>query len=143
MQRGEGERLFAAKRRRFWGWIVGLMLAGAVAGLISGALTSDEHKGVEALTSLPQVAKFGIVAVLIAVFALGCWHFVREVDELEIADNLWSSTAGYYAYATLLPAWWLLWKLEAVGEPDHWAIFLAAALASLAVYFGRKWHASR
>lgn len=137
MQTGEGERLLAAKRRRFWVWVIGLMLAGAVAGFIAGALT-DEDGATEAIISLPSAAKFAIVAALVATFAVGCWQFVREVDEVELADNLWGSTAGYYAYATLLPAWWLLWKMEAVREPDHWAIFIAAALASLAVYLWRK-----
>lgn len=138
---GEGERLLAARRRRFWGWVIGLMLAGGIAGFIAGALTSDEHSGMETLISLPTAVKFAIVAALIAAFALGCWHFIREVDEVEIADNLWGSTAGYYAYAILLPSWWLLWKMEAVGEPSHWAIFIAAGIASLAVYLWRKWRA--
>lgn len=141
MQTGEGERLLAAKRRRFWGWVVGLMLAGAAAGFVTGLLTSEDNGGAAAVTTLPAAVKFAIVAALIAAFAYGTWRFAQEVDELEIADNLWGSTAGYYAYVVLSPAWWLLWKMEAAPEPNHWAIFLAAGAAATAVYLWRKWRA--
>lgn len=83
--------------------------------------------------------KFVAIAAMIAAFSYGCWSFARAVDELEIADNLWGSTASYYFYAVTFPAWWALWKLEAVSEPQHWVIFFGTLAAGGAVYLWRKW----
>lgn len=143
MERGEGERLLADRRRRFWGWIIGLAAAGGVSGFVAGFVMGHEDAGLEAVTSLPDATKFAIVALLIAIFSYGTWRFAREIDEVEMADNLWGSTAGYYAYAVLFPAWWLLWKMEALREPNGWAIFWVAFVAAGAVYLWRKWQAAR
>jgi hypothetical protein len=143
MERGEGERLLAARRRRFWGWLATLGLLGGIAGGISGFITGHEDIGMDAITALPLAAKYGIVGVLVAAFLAGCVGYYRAIDELEIMDNLWSSTASYYVFAILIPAWWLLWKMEAAPEPNVWVIFFAALAAGLGVYGWRKWQASR
>jgi hypothetical protein len=139
MQTGEGERLFAARRRRFWGVLLGLGVAGGIAGFISGFVAGHNDLGMEAVTSLPLAVRYGIVGLLAAAFAYGCWVYNRVIDEVELLDNLWSSTAGYYAFSILIPAWWLLWRMQAAPQPDVWAIFVAALVFALAVYGWRKW----
>jgi len=143
MERGEGERLLAARRRRFWGWLAALGVMGGIAGAVSGFITGHENLGMDAVTALPTAVKYGIVALLVAAFLVGCLGYWRAIDELEIMDNLWSSTASYYAFAILIPAWWLLWKMEGAPEPNLWTIFFASLLVGLAVYGWRKWQASR
>lgn len=139
MPMGEGERLLQARRRRLWGSIAGLAVAGGISGFVVGFYAGHEELGFDALTGLPDVVKFVAVGAMVLAFSYGCWRFAAAADELEIADNLWSSTASYYFYATAFPAWWALWKLEAVGEPRHWVIFFGALGAGGAVYLWRKW----
>ena len=43
------------------------------------------------------------VIVLVVGAAYGSWKFFQNVDEVEIADNLWGSLIGLYVYALLLP----------------------------------------
>ena len=42
-----------------------------------------------------------IIAALLAIYF--SWRFFVSVDEVEVADNLWGSLIGFYAYAMLLP----------------------------------------
>ena len=61
------------------------------------------------------------------------------VDEVEVADNLWASLIGFYAYAILFPAWWLLSRIRLAGPPDQWVIYGVAMLTATAAYAYRKW----
>lgn len=136
---GPGERLHAQRRRRFWGALAALAVAGAITGAFSGfqaARHDTDLSGVWA--TLPPALVIGLVIVAIIAFSLGCLAFVRASDEVEIADNLWGSTASYYVYATLFPAWFVLHKAGIVGEPRDWTIFFVTLLAGLAVYGWRK-----
>ena len=56
------------------------------------------------------------MALSLAAFAYGTWRFVKVIDEVELVDNLWGSTAGYYVYAALFPMWWALAKGGVVAE---------------------------
>lgn len=67
--------------------------------------------------------------------------FWRIIGFVELADNLWGSTAGYYAYSVLFPSWWVLGQAEITTEPNHWAIFFLSLAAGSAVYVYRKWRA--
>ena len=136
---GEGERLHAERRKRFWTLLGGLLVAGFITGAVSGAFFGHvEHGG----TPLPPwAAALGVAGVLLMVVAVayGSWRFFVSVDEVEVADNLWGSLIGFYTYAILFPAWWALNRLRQVPEPDHWAIFAISMAAALAVYAYRKW----
>ena len=80
----------------------------------------------------------GVVLAAIAA-AYGSYRFFVSVDEVEVADNLWGSLIGFYAYALLFPTWWLLHELDRVPEPDDWVIFGFAIVTALAAYGVRKW----
>jgi hypothetical protein len=136
---GEGERLLHARRKRLWGSLAVLAIAGGTTGFAAGFYAGHQELGPEVLTGLPDAVKFAAVGIMTLAFFFGCYRFAAAVDELEIADNLWSSTASYYFYAAAFPAWWALWKLEAVGEPRHWLIYFGALAAGGAIYLWRKW----
>ena len=137
MQPGEGERLHAAKRKRFWFILGGLALLGGITGFFGGLLLhTGEVLPLPGWASHAAILGVGIMALAVA---YGSWRFFATVDELELADNLWGSLIGFYWYAILFPSWWALNKLGAVPPPDHWAIFASAMLAACAVYFFRKW----
>jgi hypothetical protein len=138
---GEGERLHAQRRRRFWLTIIGLAGLGLVSGFLSGFIAGyadARNASVEPLYG--TVGAIGAVLMAIAV-AYGSWRYFENVDELEVADNLWGSLIGFYAYAILFPLWWALWKLKKAPEPNDWTILTVAIVVSLLVYVIRKWRA--
>ena len=141
MQPGEGERLYAQRRKRFWMILGGLALVGMAGGFISGFVAGfADARGVTVEPLYGTVGAAGIV--LIAIFAAYfSWRFFVTVDEVEVADNLWGSLIGFYTYAILFPSWWLLARLGKAPEPDDWIIFAASMIAALAVYAIRKWRA--
>ena len=148
MEPGEGERLLAARRRRFWTIIAVMVASGALVGFFSGMYAGytdaqREKGGIAALepSDFPVLLRFAAVLVAVLAFAALTWWFVRSVDELEIADNLWASTTGLYAYSIAFPAWWALWKLEVTREPDDWTIYAATLVITGLVYLWRKWQA--
>ena len=135
---GDGEKLHADRRRRFWLTLGGLAGVGFVVGLVGqGAVEASKRTG-----QLPEwTSTAGAIGVVVAALLViyGSWRFFVSVDELEIADNLWGSLIGYYWYGILFPAWWALDKLGWVPEPNHWAIFLSSMIVAALVYLYRKW----
>ena len=134
---GEGERLHNERRKRFWRIMGGLVALGFVTGIVAQFAMSISASGQDWPAWAPVAASIGVVLVAVAV-AYASWHFFVSVDEVEVADNLWASLIGYYAYIILFPAWWALHKLGQVPEPNHWAILLVSGLLALAVYAYRK-----
>jgi hypothetical protein len=135
---GEGERLHAERRNKFWRILGGLLLLGFVTGLISGGLLGITEKGPTDWPAwVPIAGTIGIVLVAIGLI-YGSWRFFVSVDEVEVADNLWGSLVGFYAYSILFPGWWGLHRLGVTPEPDHWVIFGAAMCIAVLVYFYRK-----
>ena len=136
---GEGERLHAQRRRRFWiilGWLFAL---GAAAGFFSGFTMGFADASGGAIS--PAMKAAGGIGVLLfaAAAAYGSWKFFVSVDEVEVADNLWASLIGFYAYAITFPTWWALWKLRLVDEPNDWVIYGIALITATAAYAYRKW----
>ena len=142
MQLGEGERLESRRRRQFWTVIGAIMAAGAATGFVTGFVAG--HKEVPAdqvWAAMPDGLAIAIVALALIAFNIGCWAFARAIDEVELADNLWGSTAGYYVYVMLFPAWWALGKAGVTSDPNHWLIFFAALAGGGIAYLWRKWRA--
>jgi hypothetical protein len=137
MDRGEGERLHAQRRRRFWTILGGLLVVGLVAGFASGFLAGFNDARSGGSSAYMTVGTIGVI-VLVLGAAYGSWKFFVNVDEVEVADNLWGSLVGFYTYALLFPAWWALNKLGQLSDPDDWAIFGASMLVGVAVYLYRK-----
>lgn len=139
MERGEGERLHALRRRRFWTILGGLALVGMIVGFFSGFLKGfADGSGGDLAPGLITLAAVGVVLAAILT-AYGSWRFFVSVDEVELADNLWGSLIGFYVYAILFPAWWALNQLGRAPELDHWLIFGSAMIAATAAYGVRKW----
>jgi hypothetical protein len=136
---GEGERLHAQRRKRFWSIMASLVVVGLLAGFLSGFASGFmDARGGQGHPALTIVGAIGVVLLSFAA-AYGSWLFFVSVDEVEVMDNLWASLIGFYAYAIAFPAWWALWKIRAVDEPNHWLIYGFAMLIATAAYGYRKW----
>lgn len=142
MNTGDGERLERARRRRFWTVIALLSLIGLAIGFAFGFASGRRAMPLaQAGATLPDGIVVALVAAAIAAFSYGCWAFLRAIDEVELADNLWGSTASFYAYAVLFPSWWVFGQAGITPPPAHWTIFFVSLAAGLLVYGYRKWRA--
>jgi hypothetical protein len=138
----DGERLHEEQRRRFWMTIGAIGLVAMPIGAAVGFVAASEKTDLGGFwRAIPDGVAILVVVVSVALFTLGTWRFVKTIDEVELVDNLWGSTAAYYAYAVLFPAWWALATAGVVPEPNHWIIFLVALAAGGALYFWRKFRA--
>lgn len=139
---GEGERAERQRRRRFWGAIGATALFGMPIGYFLGRAAARNRGSMsEAFASLPPAFTVGLLALSVAGFLWACWYFLKSVDEVEVADNLWASTAGFYFYMILFPVWWVLWKARIAVEPMDWIILAASLGFGTIVYLFRKWRA--
>ena len=139
MAQGEGERLHARRMRKFWMTLGALALVGAFCGFVSGF--ANGYSDAKGQPLQPWMLNVGAVGVIIAGIAavLLSWKFFASVDEVEVADNLWGSLIGFYAYALLLPIWWALERMGWAPPPDHWLIYGISMITAVAVYGWRKW----
>lgn len=139
MQLGEGERLETSRRRKFWRALGGIMIVGMIVGGAAGFFAATE--GVppdQAWTMMPDWLAVAIIGAGLIAFNIGCWAFMRSIDEVELADNLWASTVSYYVYAMLFPTWWALAKAGVTTEPNHWLIFAISLGSGMGFYLWRK-----
>ena len=137
---GDGEQLHQLQRAGFWKLLGKIGVLGLVCGLVGGLALVNSESG----TPLPPMLKLiGAAGVFVTslVFAYASWRFFVSVDEVELADNLWGSTFGFYTYGILFPAWWALAKLGFAPDPNHWVIFGATLVAGAIAYGVRKWRA--
>ena len=137
-----GEQRERQRRRRFWG-VLGLLAAvvapiGGIIGFNAGKQGLDFAQALDALS--PSL--LGWLAILYAVaLVIGSWRFVKVIDEVELADNLWASAAGFYFYAIVFPCWWLMAKADWVSALNGWLLFAGTYIVAMSAYALRKWRA--
>lgn len=137
---GLGERRERDRRRRFWNILGALVGSGAIVDAIAGLLMARTNDG-EQLVAIAPWQAWTLAILANAGFLYGCWTFYKSIDEVELADNLWGSTAGFYAYAILYMTWTGLDIANAVPPPNHGAIFILSLVSATAAYLWRKWSA--
>lgn len=139
MTAGEGERLEAQRRKKFWGLVFALAGVGAIAGFVFGFIHGAADATGEPISETART----IAAIALVVAALGggyfSWRFFTTVDEVEVTDNLWASLIGFYVYGFAFPTWWALSWLKAAPEPVDWIIYAVVMLSATAAYGVRKW----
>jgi hypothetical protein len=139
MTAGEGERLEAERRKKFWRLIILLGAMGGAAGFVFGFIQGHADATGEPLSDPARaIAAVALIGSGIAAIYFS-WRFFATVDEVEVNDNLWASLIGFYVYAFAFPAWWALDWLGLAPEPDDWIIYGAAMLSAAAAYGIRKW----
>lgn len=128
-----GEARLKAKRNAFLRYFGLVMVAGFVAGMMSGAAAAMVEDG-----TLPKGVLIGLWAVTVALFAWFCRDYFRRVDELDLLDNLWASTIGLYGYVVVFGTWYLFHQVGMAPEMDHIAILLATLAITTVAYLARK-----
>jgi hypothetical protein len=115
-------------------------LIGGVAGFAGGYLVGYNEVAGEPLSISPLSAWIAVLMIG-AAFVIGSWIYFREVDEVDLVDNLWGSTVGFYVYSILFGGWIALDFLDAAPTVNHIAIFWVTLAAASGAYLYRKWRA--
>ncbi|WP_326525884.1 hypothetical protein [Sphingomonas sp.] len=133
---GPGEAAAVRNSRSFWLILGTLFFVGMLVG--AGAAMFEIDAGGFMTGTLP--AWFAIVAAVVTVLALtvGTVLFLRRVDEVERADNIWASAVGANALLIVYPPWFFLWKGGWVSEPSHYAMAGILFAAMMIAYGYRK-----
>lgn len=137
---GTGERLEQKRRKRYWGIIAFLIGLGAVSGFSAGVYVGITESSGEPFVLPAWMAWVGVSLAAIA-FLYGSWSYFRAVDEVDLMDNLWASTVGFYAYAALFGGWVALDVVAAAPPANHLVIFFATIIVATIAYVFRKWRA--
>jgi uncharacterized membrane protein YfcA len=134
-----GEARERAQRRKFWAVLGIITLVGMTVGAVLGyQFAHHDFDPDAALSAIPPWLIVSAALLYVLSVSWGTWRFVKVIDEVELQDNLWGSTAGFYFYGLAFPLWWGLWTAGLVPEPNDWAMFIATVVAGMLVYGMRK-----
>lgn len=128
-----GEARLKARRRKYWTYFAIAMLASVMGGLVSGFSTKLYENGIIPVW-MPIVA---IVAVFSAL-AWACWDYFKRIDEIDLMDNLWAHTIGFYVGIIAFGVWFLIADLGVVPSPPGIAIAAIMLVATGIAYGLRK-----
>ncbi|MEQ7872453.1 hypothetical protein ABDK56_00385 [Sphingomonas sp. ASV193] len=137
-----GEIAERARRSRTWRALMTVAAIAMPVGLIAGAMTGySVGRGAglaEATGALPPTLFIAAAILYPLAIVIGTWRFVKTIDEVELADNLWASAAGFYFYSVAFPCWWALSMAGVAAAPGGWILYIASLIAGTAVYALRK-----
>ena len=128
-----GEARLKARRNAFLRYFGLIMVAGFIAGMMSGVAAALVEEGI-----LPTSVLIALWSVTVALFACFCRDYFRRVDELDLLDNLWASTIGLYGYLVVFGTWYLFNQVGIAPEPDQVAVMLATLAITTLAYLARK-----
>ena len=116
------------------GLVLNLGGAAAVAVLAEGA--SPPHRA--AARAPPPAALWAGVGLIAAAAGAVTVPWIRRMDEVEVADLLWSSFLGLQVFAIGAPCWELLAAAEAAPPVNRYVVYFTTTAVSLATYLWRR-----
>lgn len=128
-----GEQKHNSRRKSFVRYLVIALLAALVIGFGNGILVGMAVDG-----TLPAAVVVALVIIMAVGFIWFCFDYFKRIDELDLADNLWASVIGLYAYVMAFPSWTWLHDAGLVGPPDQWAIWVGTIAVATIAYLARK-----
>jgi hypothetical protein len=131
---GEGERREAARRRKRWLIVAGLLGIGIASGYSAGHYDS----GADAVTgpaAWPPAVAVGLAGIYLIASIGGSFLVNAVLDEVERKRGHMAMSFAGNALIVIYPAWYILWRGGLAVEPIHWVLFasfwLSLALATL------------
>ena len=128
-----GEQQLRRKRRKFYTYVALAIVAAFVAGIASGAVGALASRGV-----LPAWLVWGLWVVMTVIFVWFSRDYFRRIDELDLLDNLWASTIGFYVYVVLFGSWYFFADLGLAPPMNHFIIFFVSFGALSLAYLARR-----
>ena len=109
----------------------------AAAGLSSAVLAAEAVKLVVDGT-LPIAALYAVLAVMLGIFIWLTVEYFRRVEELDLLDNLWANTFGFYTILACAVGWAFINQAGAAPPPNGFVLIAVGAIGSVAGYIIRK-----
>ena len=128
-----GEQRLKAGRRRFFRYFTIALVLSALAGLLSGTLSSFYEKDI--VPVWVPIVVCGLVALGVA---WGTYDYFKRVDELDLMDNLWAHTIGLYGGIIAFGVWFFLADLGLAETPSALGIVVISLIVTFAAYGVRK-----
>ncbi|MGI9377823.1 MAG: hypothetical protein ACR2PC_17310 [Tsuneonella suprasediminis] len=128
-----GEERLKNRRRAYWKYIGRAMGIAFVAGTVGGVLAILAVKGV-----VPAWVLYPLTGAALIAFAWFSYDYFRRIDELDLLDNLWATTVGFYVYFALEICWLLFNRAGLTPPPDDIAVLGISMLALVLTYGWRK-----
>jgi len=128
-----GEERLKNRRRAYWkyiGWAMGIAF---VAGVGGGVLAILAVKGV-----VPAWILYPLTGIALIAFGWFSYDYFRRIDELDLLDNLWATTVGFYVYFALEICWTLFNLAGLTPPPDNITVLGISTLALVLTYGWRK-----
>lgn len=122
-----------------------IIVCGLIGGLLGAGLTvgSDLSGGapdVFSNTPIDPAFAIGLALVVGVLMPLISWYWHnRVIDELEADAYRSGALIAVYAYWTLAPTWWVLWRGGLAPAPDGIAIYLVTIFTALVIWFWKKY----
>jgi putative flippase GtrA len=131
---GEGTLKYKSDRRRRVAMIVlSIAIAFVAAGTIIFADRVDRSGG-----GLSPALAVGLALAFVAGMIAANWVYLRNVDELEWANNVSATFWGMMVLGVLYPTWLILWFGNLVPEPDAEGLYIITFLSAGVVYLWRR-----
>jgi hypothetical protein len=128
-----GEARLKARRSAFWRYVAFAFAASFAVGLAFGIASGFVERGF-----LPTGLLIALWLLVVIGFAWGTRDYFRRIDEVDLQDNLWATTIGFYGYIVTLGSWFMFHEIGLVAEPDDLVIAAIAMTALLLAYGARK-----
>jgi hypothetical protein len=139
--RASGEPLSRREKLNNWILVGSGLLGGIIAMILSMSGTaSDQNPDVfssapiSTTVALPLAFTVGVLLPLLSWY----WH-KKVVDEQEEAAYRTGTLFAMYAFWTVAPVWWLLWRGGMLPAPDGVALYLMTIFVALTIWFWKKY----
>jgi hypothetical protein len=131
---GEGALKYRRDQRRRGAMIVASILLAIIA---MGAVISGVEIGRGAGDLSPTLAIL-LALLFVGGFIVSNWLYLRNVDELEWANNFSAGFWSLLTLAALYPAWLVLWSGNLVPEPNAKGLYLITLGSAGAFYLWKR-----
>ncbi len=128
-----GEARLKARRLRFARYVGLAMLAGFAGGIATGQIGALVVSGAVSVSVL--------VALWAALLIAALWFtrdYFRRIDELDVLDNLWSSTIALYAFFAAAASWYVFHDLGIAAPPRFEVLAIFTFAMQIIAYAARK-----
>jgi hypothetical protein len=122
-----------------------IIACGLIGGLLGLGLVVGSDLGggpPDVFSNAPIIPAFAlglalVVGILMPIISW-YWHN-RVIDELEADAYRSGALIAIYAYWTISPTWWVLWRGGLVPAPDGIAIYMITIFTALFIWFWKKY----
>jgi DNA-binding XRE family transcriptional regulator len=128
-----GETSLKQRRSLFIGYLVLMLFASIVGGVITGSAGR-----LMAAYTLPITVFLRLWLTVVIGFVWFTRDYFRRVDELDLLDNLWASTIALYTFFAAAGSWLILYEVGIAPPPEVEVLSIFTFAALLIAYAAHK-----